>query len=383
MKIAFIYDVIYPYVKGGAEKRFWELAKRLSAKGHQTHLYGMKSWIGPSDFIKEGVFIHGIGRHIPLYSKSGIRNIRQALYFSLRILPRLWKEKFDIIDCNAFPYLPFFPIKLFSSLKKIPLVITWQEIWESYWYGYLGYFKGHIARCIEKMVIKLAPNIIAHTRRIKNELIRCGAGENSIRIIPDGIDINFIDKAPPKKENIDLLFAGRLIKDKNVDILIEAVSRLKNDFGNLKCVIIGDGPEKNNLVRLADKLYLNSNVIFKGFLQYQEVISYMKSASIFVFPSTREGFGIVAIEAMACGLPVITIQHPMNASRELIKDGKNGFLSNLSPEDLASKIFVLLSNNELRNTLSSTAKNSISEYDWNAIAGQNEEFYRHILAKNH
>ena len=381
MKIAFIYDVIYPYVKGGAEKRFWELAKCLSANSHQVHLYGMKSWDGSSDLITEGVHIHGIGRYIPLYSKRGIRNIRQALYFSLRILPRLWNEKFDIIDCNAFPYLPFFPVRLFSLLKKIPLVITWQEVWSNYWYGYLGYFKGHIACCIEKTVIKLAPNIIAHTRRIKNELIRCGAGENSIRIIPDGIDISFIDKTPLRKENIDLIFAGRLIKDKNADILIEAVSLLKNSFCDLKCVIIGDGPEKNNLVRLADRLDLNSNVIFKGFLQYQEVISCMKSAGIFVFPSTREGFGIVVIEAMACGLPVITIQHPMNASCELIKDGENGFLSNLNSQNLAGKISLLLSNNELRNTLSFAAKNSVSEYDWNAIAGQNEEFYRRILAK--
>lgn len=382
MKIAFIYDVIYPYVKGGAEKRFWELAKRLSADGHQAHLYGMKSWDGPSDLIKEGVYIHGIGRHISLYSKSGIRNIRQVLYFSLGILTRLWKEKFDIIDCNAFPYLPFFPVRLFSSLRKIPLVITWQEVWGCYWYGYLGYFKGHIARCIEKTVIKLAPNIIAHTGGIKNELIRCGAGENSIRIIPDGIDISFIDKTPLREENIDLIFAGRLIKDKNVDVLIEAVSLLKNNFGNLKCVIIGAGPEKNNLAKLADKLGLNNNVIFKGFLSYQEVISYMKSAGVFVFPSTREGFGIVVIEAMACGLPVITIQHPMNASCELIKDGENGFLSNLNSQDLAGKISLLLFNNKLRNTLSFAARNSISEYDWNAIAGQNKEFYRHILAKD-
>ena len=382
MKIAFIYDVIYPYVKGGAEKRFWELAKRLSAKGHQAHLYGMKSWEGPSDFITEGVHIHGIGRHIPLYSKSGRRNIRQVLYFSLGILSRLWKEKFDIIDCNAFPYLPFFPVRLFSLLKKIPLVITWQEVWDNYWYGYLGCCKGHIALCIEKAVIKLAPNIIAYTQRVKSELIRCGVSENSIKIIPNGIDINFINKAPPARENADLLFAGRMIKDKNIDILIEAVSLLKNYYDNLKCFVVGDGPEKSNLITITDRLGLNNNIIFKGLLQHEEVISYMKSAKIFVFPSTREGFGTVVIEAMACGLPVITIQHPMNASCELIKDGENGLLTELSPEDLARKISVLLSNNELRSALSSAARNSIPEYDWNAITRQNEEFYQHILAKN-
>src|SRR3990167_4826693 len=98
MKIAFIYDVIYPYVKGGAEKRFWELARRLSRRGHEVHIFGMKSWEGPAVFHKQGVCIHGIGRHSRLYHPGGRRRIRQSLSFALKIYPCMRKENFDIID---------------------------------------------------------------------------------------------------------------------------------------------------------------------------------------------------------------------------------------------------------------------------------------------
>ena len=108
VKIAYMYDVIFPYVKGGAEKRFWELAKRMTLRGHQVHLYGMMSWEGPQDFVKEGVCVHGVGKHRNLYLASGRRSFLQVLGFTMHILPALWKERFDIIDCNAFPYLPFF-----------------------------------------------------------------------------------------------------------------------------------------------------------------------------------------------------------------------------------------------------------------------------------
>ncbi len=189
MKIAYIYDVIYPFVKGGAEKRFWELARRLSRKGHEVHIFGMKSWEGPSVFSKEGVCIHGLGRHWKLYHRTGRRSIRQSLFFSLQILPGICAERFDVIDCNAFPYLPFFAVKLYSWLNKTPLVITWQEVWDNYWYKYLGFFLGSIGRFIERQVIGLSQIIIAHSCIMKKELIRCGADEARVCIITDGVDL--------------------------------------------------------------------------------------------------------------------------------------------------------------------------------------------------
>ena len=110
MKIAFVYDVIYPYVKGGVEKRIRELALRLSARGHDVHIIGMKYWEGPDSIEKDGITLHGICTPQPLYS-GGRRTLFEALSFSIRLFPILMREKFDIIDCQQFPYFPCFPVK--------------------------------------------------------------------------------------------------------------------------------------------------------------------------------------------------------------------------------------------------------------------------------
>ena len=381
MKIAYIYDVIYPYVKGGAEKRFWELARRLSAKGHEVHIFGMKSWKGEAYFIKEGVHVHGISRPKEMYLKTGIRNPWQVLYFTVFILPAIWKERFDIIDCNVFPYLPFFPVRFFSLFRRIPMVVTWQEVWDTYWYKYLGLFKGHLARFIERVVIRLSHNIIAHSLTTRQELVRCKVNESDIRMIPNGIDVETIDEIPASIQVYDVVFLGRLIRDKNADLLIKSISIVKSEFKEVKCFIIGSGPEKEALVSLSEELDLKDNIIFKDGMAHQEVVSYLKSCKVFVLPSTREGFGIVVLEAMACGLPVVTVNHPMNAAAELIRDNENGFLCGLSPEEIGEKITLLLRQEELRNRLSRAAFNSVKEYTWDRIARENEAFYKEVLKR--
>lgn len=379
MKIAYIYDLIFPYTKGGAEKRFWELAKRLSLKGHEVHIFGMKFWQGNSYLVKDGVHIHGISKPSEFYLRGGLRNIMQVLRFSFNILPYLRKKKIDIIDCNVFPFFPFFSVKLISLFKRIPLVITWQEVWGVYWYRYLGYIKGFIARLIERMVIRSSSNIIVYASKVKEDLVSHGFNKQNIVLIPNGIDLKMIDDVPRSCERTDLIFVGRLIKDKNVDILIKSVFLVKNELSNIKCLIIGKGPEKENIISLIDKLSLKDNVVFKDSLADEEVISYMKASRIFIFPSTREGFGIVALEALACGLPVITVEHPMNAATELIKDGQNGFICKLDENDIAGKIIGLLENETIRSNMSEVARHSVKDYDWDRIVKKNEEFYNYVI----
>ena len=101
------------------EKRVWELAIRLTRRGHEVHLFGMKFWDGEDILIREGVFLHGVCPAQKLYV-GGRRTIWQALYFSIHLISPLLKERFDIIDCQQFPYFSCFSAKLFSKLKKIP-----------------------------------------------------------------------------------------------------------------------------------------------------------------------------------------------------------------------------------------------------------------------
>jgi glycosyltransferase involved in cell wall biosynthesis len=375
MKIAFVYDVIYPYVKGGVEKRVWELAVRLSCRGHEVHLFGMKFWQGEDIFIREGVFLHGVCPAQKLY-EGGRRTIWQAFYFSMRLIPSLLKENFDIIDCQQFPYFSCFSAKLLSILKKIPLVITWHEIWGDYWYEYIGW-KGFAGKTTERLVARLTSENIAVSTTTAKNLSNLGI-LFEIKIIPNGVDIKNITSVSPACEPSDILFVGRLIREKHVDLLIRAFTLLLTEHQDYNLMIIGDGPERNTVSDLIKNLHLEDQVRFTGFQEcHDEIIAHMKSSKICVLPSTREGFGITALEALACGLPVVTVDHPANAIRDLITE-RNGFLCTLSAEDLAKTISQgLRQHTEMRNACIQSA----IPFDWDRITSDIESYYQSVIAR--
>jgi L-malate glycosyltransferase len=373
MKIAFVYDVIYPCVKGGVEKRVWELAIRLTRRGHEVHLFGMKFWDGEDIINHEGVFLHGICPAQKLYT-SGRRSIWQAVYFSLYLLSPLHKEKFDIIDCQQFPYFSCFSAKIISKLRKTPFVITWHEIWSEYWNEYLGW-KGSGGKITEQLVARLTQNSIAVSESTKINLKTLGYRGN-ITIIPNGVDLQQIRLINPSDETSDIIFVGRLIKEKHVDLLVRAFGILSSEQPELRLLIIGEGPEQYTITKIIQELSLEERVVLKGFQDnHDKVIALMKSAKVFVNPSTREGFGITALEALACGIPVVTVDHPANAIRDLITD-KNGFTCSLSEKDLADTIRIALKRYpEMKNDCISSA----SVFDWEKITSDIERYYLSII----
>jgi glycosyltransferase involved in cell wall biosynthesis len=195
-------------------------------------------------------------------------------------------------------------------------------------------------------------------------------------IIPNGIDFKEITEINPSVEKSDVIFAGRLIKEKNTDLLLRSLVLVKKSLPNIKCFIIGNGPEKHNLEILRDDLNLEDNVKFLGFLEDHSLISHIKSSLVFTLPSTREGFGMVVLEANACGLPVVVINHPMNASKDLVKDNINGFIAEFSEDSLSDKILEGI-NGKFR--MEDACINLARAYDWDEIVMDLEDFYREVL----
>ena len=374
MKIAFIYDAVYPFITGGAEKRVYEMARRLVQRGHEVHWYGIGWWWpenGQKDIEIEGIHLHGVCKPMDLYNDER-RSIGEAVYFAVRLLPKLGREKFDVIDCQGFPFFSCFTAKINSLCIGSPLVITLHEVWNDYWYEYLGK-AGFFGKLVEKLMINLTGRIITVSKKTKDDLKAMKSSEKSV-VIPNGIDFNYISKISPSDKKSDIIFAGRLIKEKNVDILIKAVSYVKEKIPDIKCCIIGDGPERGKLEKLVQELAMQNNVEFKGFMKdYNDLISYMKSSKVFVLPSTREGFGIVVIEANACGLPVVVVNHKMNAASELIVNNKNGIISDFSKEDIAENIINMI---DKRKKMQNECIQNSKKYDWNKIVDTLEEFYK-------
>ena len=372
MKIAYVYDGIYPYTFGGVEKRIWELAIRLVLKGHEVHLFGPKFWAGVSIIKKENVYLHGVCKPPKARFVEGRRSITWPIYFAIRVLFPLLKVKFDIIDCQNFPYFPCFSAKLASVYRRSRLIITWHEVWGDYWYEYIGK-KGIFGATVEKLTTWLSSEMIAVSELTKRDLATL-AGTNRIEVIPNGIDWGEIRRVKPTREQWDIVFVGRLIKEKNVDLLVKSISHIRSKVPSIKCLIIGDGPERQNIQNLIAELSLEDAVRLAGRVeQDDDVHALMKSSKVFVSLSVREGFGMVALEANACGLPVVTVRHPRNAICELVREGESGFLCEFSEEDIAEKILLAMDN---RHNWEKKCIEFAQGYDWDKIANIVELVYK-------
>jgi glycosyltransferase involved in cell wall biosynthesis len=366
LEIAYLYDAVYPWVKGGAEKRIYELSQRMVRRGHTVHCYGMKWWQGENEILMDGVHLHGICQPMPLYL-GGRRSIKEAAYFAGKVLSA--GVECDIIDCQNFPYLSCFSAKFISSSKRQELFITWLEVWGDYWYEYLG-MKGILGQSIERVAALLTEKNIAISERTCRDLV--GLGVKAVQIVPSGIDWQKIERIIPSEKLSDIICAGRQVRHKNVDLFIEALEMVKSEIPDVRALIIGDGPENSALQSLVRKTGLENNVEFCGFLEnYSDALALMKSSRVFASPSTREGFGMAALEANACGLPVVTVKHRMNAVMDLVTE-QTGLVCEPTAKALAEGLCRVLEKGDgMRGQCIGMAR----KYDWDEICERAERVY--------
>jgi glycosyltransferase involved in cell wall biosynthesis len=370
VKIAVVYDLIYPYVVGGVQLRNWELAKRLSQRGHDVTLFGMQHWPGERMIVKDGVRLCGVCPPTPIYI-HGRRAIWPPIMVALCVLPWLLRERYDIVDAANFPYFPCFSAWLAAGLRRSRLVVTWIEVWGDAWLDYMGRL-GRVAMAIERACVGLGQTAAAISEMTKRDLIGRGY-RREVAVIGCGVDCAKIDALEPAAETTDALFVGRLIKEKNVDLLVRAIGLLARDHPGPRCTIVGDGPERAALAALIDELGLGANVRLTPFLpRHDDVFAAMKSARVLVNPSSREGFGIIALEANACGLPVITIRSPRNACADLIRDGENGFVCDPTPVGIAAALATALTDAPIAKE---ACKRVARQHDWDRVTDALERFY--------
>ena len=368
-KIVFVSDAVWPYNKGGKEKRLWDVSTRLAKEGHSVSIFTMKWWRGESALVENGVTLRALCKNYPLYAGKR-RSIFQGVYFGLACLKLIW-EKWDYMEVDHMPFFPLYFVKLVCLVKGKKMVATWHEVWgKEYWKMYLGKM-GVVAYLIEKHSVNLPNKIISISEHTSNKLkseLNCKC---EIVTIPIGVDAGKINSIKPNKKTSDLIYAGRLLSHKNIDVFLQAIAEIKKENKKIKAIIIGDGPEKKNLERLTTKLKLNNNVKFLGNVPTDtEVYSLIKSSKVFVFPSSREGFGVVVIEAFACGVPVITVNEKDNAAKDLVKIGKTGDVCELNKVSMAMSIKKVLSKNIKTNCLKEAEK-----YNWEAVMETLREEY--------
>lgn len=373
MNLAFVSNVVYPFVTGGAQKRIHEIGTRLADKGHDITIYSRQFWEGPEELNYEGMTLQAVAPAVELYDDDGQRSITEAIDFSLRLVPTLQRhiDAHDLVVASVFPYFPVFSSKL-CTRTSTPLVTTWHEVWQAYWNEYLGYL-GPFGRAVEHFTARIPQHPIAVSDVTANRLAEIGPGRDRIRIVPNGIDIDRIQSISPASNGFDILFAGRLIEDKHVDRLLCAFGRIATEY-DVSLGIIGDGPQREALERKADECTSQGRITFLGFLDdYEDVLAHMKAASIFASPSTREGFGITYLEAMAADCIVIGADHPDSAANEVIDDA--GYVVDPTVDTLARTLNRVLTGERPSEDPVEVA----NEYDWDVITERAEQAYRSAI----
>ncbi|MBN2098060.1 MAG: glycosyltransferase family 4 protein [Dehalococcoidia bacterium] len=370
MRIAYVYDVIHPYVIGGVQKRIWEVATRLSRRGHDVTIFGMKHWDGDSIIRKEGVRMWGVCPPRPLFA-DGRRSIGEAISFATHLFLPLMKESYDIIDAANFPFFPCFTSAFHQATRGSRLIITWHEVWDDYWSEYLG-MRGFFGKAIERLAARLPQTAIAVSPRTRDALGRIG--RKRAEVVPSGVDTRAMQALPPASTRTDIIFVGRMAKEKNVSLLVEAMRVARDQGRNLTCLLVGDGPEKAHVQSMIVEMHLQSQIMLAGDIEGDtQVLSSMKSSRLLALPSVREGLGLVIIEANACGIPVVVASHPNSAATDLVVEGYNGVICRLSAADLADKMLAVIDRSQ---PWDNACREFAQKYDWELIVDALEKTYQ-------
>ena len=362
MRIAIVYDAVYPYSFGGGERRYYELAIRLARAGHEVHWYGMCWWTGPRIIHKDGVTYHGICPKLPLYTRSGRRSIIQALIFGLAAI-QLVGGRFDVVDCCGFPYFSIFTARLAVAVRGGRLVSTWHEVWgREYWVSYLGWL-GLLGHIVELAAARIPHDVIAVSRSTASRLAAIRQGD--VTVLPNGVDSDAIGAVSPKEYSCDIIYAGRLCDFKDIELLLSATALLALTRPSLTCRVVGSGPHQSALEMFALNAGIADRVEFEGSLPGNEFYAAIASARAFVLPSQREGFGIVVLEANAAGVPVVVAAHPGNWAVELVGNG-NGLIAAPTAVSVAAALERLL--DEPPGTRADACREMARRFDWDKVA---------------
>jgi len=330
-KICYIIGTLVP---GGAEKQLYYLIRYLDKTKFQPVLIALRGGNMENDFRK--------------VVKTKIIGKRWKIdpFFFFNLYRSIKEEKPDIL--HTFMFTSNTWGRICGILLKIPVIVVSErsmDLWKK-WY----HFK------IDMALGKFTKKILCVSEEVKNYYLRkTGLPENKFAVIENGIDLKMIEKVEYRKELREelgikeeyfvILTGGRLCKEKSIDILLSVVPELRKEIKNLKILIAGEGEEKRNLMEVVRKLRIENSVIFIGFRK--NIVSIIKISDIVVLTSKWEGMPNLILEGMTLKKAVISTD--VGGSKEIIKDGINGFLLKYGDKNaLVDKILYLYKNPGIR-----------------------------------
>jgi glycosyltransferase involved in cell wall biosynthesis len=393
MKVLFL-ATTFPRWENDTRPAFvYELSKRLQKSGLEIVIlapYGMRIYRFPYFFPTRYQKLAYNGGLLPNLNKSKLAIIQIPFFLASEIIYALKiirKEKIEIIHSHWI--IPNgFVGAVCKRILNIPHFIT------AYGSDALIIEKSRILRIFGSFVLVNAEEITADSAYTRDLTVLINKSvENSIHVIPMGVDEQRFNKknrisCERSPDEPVILSVGRLVERKGLKYLIRAMKRVIKTYPDAKLLIGGDGPEKENLMNECSRLELEKNVEFLGFIPNEKIPQIYSSADIFVLPSIvtksgdTEGLGVVLLEAMASGIPVIGSD--IGGITDIIEDRKTGLLvKSEDPDDLAEKILFILSNKNFRLNMSTEAMNLINQkFSWDTVTKQFVEVFKNFSKNN-
>jgi glycosyltransferase involved in cell wall biosynthesis len=341
MRVCIIYDCLFPYTVGGAERWYRDIAERLVAEGHDVTYLTLRQWDrGTRVDIDPRIRVVVVGPRMSLYTADGRRRVLPPVVFGLGVLVHLLRSgrRFEVVHCCAFPYFSLLSAALLRRLMGYELVVDWFEVWsKTYWRDYLGRIGGRIGALVQRLCTRMRQRAFCfselHAKRLREEGLR--GSVTLLRGLYAG------PTAPPAVRSADplVLFAGRLIPEKQATLGVAAIAAAVPRVDGLRGEFLGDGPERAALQAAIARNGLQGTVSAPGFADAATIDAEMRRAMCMLLPSRREGYGLVVVEAAARGTPSVVVAGEDNAATELIEEGVNGFIAaDADPQTIARAI---------------------------------------------
>ncbi len=341
LRVAIVYDCLYPHTIGGCERWYRAVAQRLAARHRVTYLTRTQWNVHETPDAPPGVEVIGLDGGRQLYTASGRRRIAPPLRFGIAVLRHLLRNRrrYDVVHTCSFPYFPLISAAMAQAAGGPKVVTDWVEVWPpDYWRDYLGRAGGAAGAAVQKLCISLTgPAFTLST--LAAEVLR-QHGYRGTPVVLKGIYDGPILPPPAEMKREPLVvFAGRHIPEKQVSVIPDAIAIARRQIPGLRGLIFGDGPERPRVLKEIARLGLEDAIECPGFKSWKEIDCAMGRALCLLLTSRREGYGLVVVEAAARGTPSVVVEGADNAATSLVADGINGFVApSAQPAALAEAI---------------------------------------------